>query len=56
MRMGSVLDAALAIARERLALRVGRLETVEADAPPQLSVSPIVGAEARPCAVGLGGT
>ncbi len=41
---------------ERLAIRVERLEAVEADAPPLLSVPPIVGARARPCAVVLGGT
>ncbi len=56
MRMGSVLGAVLEIARERLAIRVERLEAVEEDAPPLLSVPPIVGAGARPCAFVLGGT
>ncbi len=50
------MDAVLEIARERFAIRVERLEAVEADAPPLLSVPPVVGAGARPCAVVLGGT
>ncbi len=56
MRMGSVLDAALKIARERLAIRVERLEAVEADTPTLLFVPPIARAGARPYAVVLSGT
>ncbi len=47
--MGSVLArqvAALEISRERLEIRVERLEAAEADAPPLFSVTPIMGAGA----------
>ncbi len=60
MRIGSVfapeVDAALKISRERLAIRVKRLQAVEADALPLLlSVLSILGARERPCADVLGG-